>query len=269
MELTRRRKVPVGITPCGTANAMAQALHTHPVRTQISVVGRATLAVAKGKDRRVDVIKCVQQPVPKDQQLASKKERRALKRKLRAEQKAEQKAKKNQEAASADRSKVDGAKADGSKADGAKANAAESAGADAADASKPTPDGDAELRTVSAGDTLLARQDGGPVKLVRSEIQNAFKQADKDSNGVLGFDEIAAIENKFGLPPVISAETKEEDVKIDISEFTEMLEENGNLEEDPVEIYALSCFGWGMAGTQSKLGLELPNCISPYPSRSW
>lgn len=54
--------VPVGITPCGTANAMAWELHTHEVRTKLAVVGRATLAVAKGKSRKVDVIKCTQDP---------------------------------------------------------------------------------------------------------------------------------------------------------------------------------------------------------------
>jgi hypothetical protein len=41
---------------------MAQALHTHPVRTKIAVVGRATLAVAKGQSRKVDVIHCSQNP---------------------------------------------------------------------------------------------------------------------------------------------------------------------------------------------------------------
>ena len=45
-----------------TANAMANALHTHPNKSQLSIIGRATLAVAKGNPRKVDVIKCVQQP---------------------------------------------------------------------------------------------------------------------------------------------------------------------------------------------------------------
>ena len=61
-QTTIHARVPVGITPCGTANAMAWELHTHPVRTKIAVVGRATLAVAKGKSRKVDVIKCTQDP---------------------------------------------------------------------------------------------------------------------------------------------------------------------------------------------------------------
>lgn len=56
-----KEKIHVGITPCGTANAMANALHTHPNRSQISIIGRATLAVAKGQSRNVDVIKCVQE----------------------------------------------------------------------------------------------------------------------------------------------------------------------------------------------------------------
>jgi hypothetical protein len=42
---------------------MAMALHTHPVKTQIAVIGRATLAVAKGSWRRVDVIRCRQQKI--------------------------------------------------------------------------------------------------------------------------------------------------------------------------------------------------------------
>ena len=41
---------------------MANALHTHPNKSQLSIIGRATLAVAKGNPRKVDVIKCVQQP---------------------------------------------------------------------------------------------------------------------------------------------------------------------------------------------------------------
>lgn len=55
-------RIPVGITPCGTANAMANALHTHKVRTQIAIVGRAALAACKGHTKKVDVIKCVQTP---------------------------------------------------------------------------------------------------------------------------------------------------------------------------------------------------------------
>lgn len=56
-------KVPIGICPCGTANAMANALHTHEDTSQISVVGRAALATCKGQHTKVDVIKCVQQPI--------------------------------------------------------------------------------------------------------------------------------------------------------------------------------------------------------------
>lgn len=54
--------VPIGICPCGTANAMANALHTHENTSQISIVGRAALAACKGGTRRMDVIRCVQQP---------------------------------------------------------------------------------------------------------------------------------------------------------------------------------------------------------------
>jgi len=58
-----KKKIPVGICPCGTANAMANALHTHDNTTQISIVGRAALAACKGGTRQMDVIKCVQQPM--------------------------------------------------------------------------------------------------------------------------------------------------------------------------------------------------------------
>lgn len=52
----KMREVPVGITPSGTANAMAHELHRHPSITQVSIVGRAAIAVAKGHTRRVDVL---------------------------------------------------------------------------------------------------------------------------------------------------------------------------------------------------------------------
>ena len=52
----KMREIPVGITPSGTANAMAHELHRHPSKTQVSIVGRAALAVAKGHTRRVDVL---------------------------------------------------------------------------------------------------------------------------------------------------------------------------------------------------------------------
>jgi diacylglycerol kinase family enzyme len=51
-------KVAVGITPSGTANAMTHALHRHPSRSRVSLVGRAALAVAKGLTCNVDVIHC-------------------------------------------------------------------------------------------------------------------------------------------------------------------------------------------------------------------
>eukprot|EP00040_Diaphanoeca_grandis_P022871 m.123580 g.123580 ORF g.123580 m.123580 type:complete len:527 (+) comp28999_c0_seq1:206-1786(+) len=57
-------EIAIGIAPCGTANAMANELHTHADKTQISIVGRAILAVAMGHKRKVDVISCVQQPRP-------------------------------------------------------------------------------------------------------------------------------------------------------------------------------------------------------------
>lgn len=55
----RMRLVPIGICPSGTANAMAHALHTHPSKTHVSLVGRAALAVAKGKKRQVDVFNVI------------------------------------------------------------------------------------------------------------------------------------------------------------------------------------------------------------------
>jgi diacylglycerol kinase family enzyme len=61
---TLKDKVAIGICPCGTANAMANALHTHENTSQISIVGRAALATCKGGTRKVDVIKCIQQPCP-------------------------------------------------------------------------------------------------------------------------------------------------------------------------------------------------------------
>lgn len=57
-----KSSIPIGICPCGTANAMANALHTHKVRTQISIVGWAALAATLGQTKQVDVIKCIQQP---------------------------------------------------------------------------------------------------------------------------------------------------------------------------------------------------------------
>jgi len=51
------RKIPVGITPSGTANAMANTIHRHPSKTSVSLVGRAALAVAKGLTCKVDVIR--------------------------------------------------------------------------------------------------------------------------------------------------------------------------------------------------------------------
>lgn len=51
------RRIPVGITPSGTANAMANTIHRHPSKSSVSLVGRAALAVAKGLTCKVDVIK--------------------------------------------------------------------------------------------------------------------------------------------------------------------------------------------------------------------
>merc|ERR1712137_9020 len=56
-----KNKVTVGLVPCGTANAMANAVHTHPNNKQIMLVGRAVLAIAKGSTRDIDVLKCIQE----------------------------------------------------------------------------------------------------------------------------------------------------------------------------------------------------------------
>lgn len=72
------------------------------------------------------------------------------------------------------------------------------------------------------------------VKVLRSELLAAFVDADIDGNGSIGFDEIEAIEKRFGLPMQISAAAAQwADSKIDCAEFTAMLEANGNL--DPLD----------------------------------
>ncbi|EDQ88820.1 uncharacterized protein MONBRDRAFT_32642 [Monosiga brevicollis MX1] len=50
------RKVPIGIVPSGTANAMATALHKRESKSQVALVGYSALAVAKGLTTNVDVI---------------------------------------------------------------------------------------------------------------------------------------------------------------------------------------------------------------------
>ena len=163
-------KCPVGITPCGTANAMAQALHTHKVRTQISVVGRATLAVAKGQDRKVDVIKCIQQPIdvgkaslvnpPKK---LTKKEKKANKKKAQEEK--------------------------------------ETSGKKQVAPADAPADGDAAAQKDSAAAVDTAGAEGGG-------------EAAGEAAG----------------------------------EATDAVAELPAAKGEPIEIYALSCFGWGMSG---------------------
>eukprot|EP00730_Choanoeca_flexa_P007789 TRINITY_DN12393_c0_g1_i4.p1 TRINITY_DN12393_c0_g1~~TRINITY_DN12393_c0_g1_i4.p1 ORF type:complete len:476 (+),score=119.90 TRINITY_DN12393_c0_g1_i4:888-2315(+) len=57
------RRIPVGIAPSGTANAMANTIHRHPSKTPVSLVGRAALAVAKGLTCKVDVIRVERETV--------------------------------------------------------------------------------------------------------------------------------------------------------------------------------------------------------------
>lgn len=59
-------RVPVGIIPSGTANAMARELHTHQNQSHVSLVGRAALAAAVGQTRSVDVIKVAYQHTQED-----------------------------------------------------------------------------------------------------------------------------------------------------------------------------------------------------------
>ena len=47
---------PIGFIPIGTAGIMGSALHTHPDITATSKIGRAVLAVAQQKTRKIDVM---------------------------------------------------------------------------------------------------------------------------------------------------------------------------------------------------------------------
>ena len=59
---------------------------------------------------------------------------------------------------------------------------------------------------------------------------------DADGSGSIGVEEIKAIEEKFGLPLTISAGSEQwADGKIDLAEFTKMLEANGNIKAAEAE----------------------------------
>ena len=67
-------------------------------------------------------------------------------------------------------------------------------------------------------------------KISRKQAKDAFKRADQDKSGFLGFEEIREIEKDFDLPLSISGNASAwKDGKIDINEFLDMLRKNGNL----------------------------------------
>jgi hypothetical protein len=73
-----------------------------------------------------------------------------------------------------------------------------------------------------------------PVQIAIDEINAAFAEADVDSSGAVGFEEIQAMEEKFGLPMAISANAEDwADGKISLEEFTQMLKTNGNIAPPP------------------------------------
>ena len=83
------------------------------------------------------------------------------------------------------------------------------------------------------------------VQVAAAEIESSFLEADADGSGSIGFEEIQAIEEKFGLPLAISANSSDwADGKISLAEFTEMLKANGNLlppPQPPSGVITLNC----------------------------
>jgi hypothetical protein len=93
-----------------------------------------------------------------------------------------------------------------------------------------------ENLTLEGGTTAPTdgEDDNGKVQVAAEDVAAAFTEADKDGSGSVSMEEIQAIEVKFGLPIEISIKSADwEDGKINLEEFTAMLEANGNLKTPP------------------------------------
>jgi hypothetical protein len=110
----------------------------------------------------------------------------------------------------------------------------------------------------------------GPVLIAEDEIKAAFTEADVDASGGLGFEEIQAIEEKFGLPLAISAKAENwADGKISLAEFTSMLQENGNLAPPPTPPNAIITI---QSATKKMSAVEdgaFTEVDQPYSKYSW
>ena len=114
------------------------------------------------------------------------------------------------------------------------------------------------------------KEEGSVVQVVTGDIEAAFQEADVDASGSIGVDEIQAIEEKFGLPLVISASSADwADGKISLEEFTKMLDSNGNIAPPPTPPNAL----FTLKSTTKKMQVvddgAFAEADQPYSKYSW
>eukprot|EP00940_MAST-03C_sp_MAST-3C-sp2_P003555 g3555.t1 len=90
-----------------------------------------------------------------------------------------------------------------------------------------------EFITMLKENKNLVQEGKKAVRVSLDEAMAAFKKADVDGSGTIGFEEIGVIERKFNLPMNISGNAKDwSDGKIDVEEFIGMLKKNKNLIEE-------------------------------------
>ena len=109
-----------------------------------------------------------------------------------------------------------------------------------------------------------------PVMVMKADVAAAFAEGDVDGSGALGFEEIKAIEEKFGLPLDISANAEDwADGKISLDEFTSMLSANGNIAPPPpppTAVLTLKSAPKQMTGVEDGAFVQTDQ---PYSKYSW
>jgi hypothetical protein len=109
-----------------------------------------------------------------------------------------------------------------------------------------------------------------PVLVTDADVAAAFAEGDVDGSGGLGFEEIQAIEEKFGLPLAISSNAADwADGKISLAEFTGMLSANGNIAPPPPPPTAVLTL---KSATKQMMGVEDGAFVQqdqPYSKYSW